>query len=102
VFRRSVAHPPQGVIPINLLEGETVRHDIALRSPHLVIISWRRGAAAEHPSPASQALCGRGVVMLRLRLFRPVVTLALVATLHSGFPMVAPMQAPVVPFTPRP
>jgi len=40
--------------------------------------------------------------MLRLRLFRPVVTLALVATLHSGFPMVAPMQAPVVPFTPPP
>ena len=40
--------------------------------------------------------------MFRLRLFRPVVTLALVATLHSGFPMVAPMQAPVVPFTPRP
>jgi hypothetical protein len=40
--------------------------------------------------------------MLRLRLFRPVVTLALVATLHSGFPMAAPMQAPVVPFTPPP
>jgi len=38
--------------------------------------------------------------MLRLRLFRPVVTLVLVATLHSGFPMAAPMQAPVVPFTP--
>ncbi|MBO9327441.1 MAG: hypothetical protein J7463_19465 [Roseiflexus sp.] len=69
-------------------------------SHHLVIISWRRGAAVEHPSPASQALCGRGVVMLRLRLFRPVVTLVLVATLHSGFPMAAPMQAPVVPFTP--
>ena len=32
MFRRSVAHPPQGVIPINLLEGETVRQDIALRS----------------------------------------------------------------------
>ena len=38
--------------------------------------------------------------MLRLRLFCPVVTLALVATLHSGFPMAAPVQAPVVPFTP--
>jgi len=40
--------------------------------------------------------------MFRLRLFRPVVTLALVATLHSGFPMAAPMQAPVVPFNPPP
>jgi hypothetical protein len=38
--------------------------------------------------------------MLRLRLFCPVVTLALVATLHSGFPMAAPVQVPVVPFTP--
>jgi len=28
-----VAHPPQGVIPINLPEGKTVRQDIALRSP---------------------------------------------------------------------